>query len=143
MEEPPEGFLSAAHLLAPAPTTATTAASLLSPPAPPASHLEDAPRPAEGVLESMVSAAGYEATNAKTKTNKREKMSHLWVFFDFGTKDYTKTSKEVFCIVCKDKNVKVSINGRLDAMATHLAKRVRARAQRGQGGGGARRRGDP
>ena len=69
-------------------------------------------------MASMVSAAGEEATNAKTNANKREKMSHLWVYFDVGTKDYTKTSKEVFCIFCKAKNVKVPINGRLDAMAT-------------------------
>jgi len=71
----------------------------------------------------MVSAASEKATNVKTKTNKREKRSHLWVKFDVGTKDYTKTSKEVLCILYKAKNVKVPINGRLDAMATHLAKR--------------------
>jgi len=80
MEEPPEGFPSATHPLPPAPTTAPTAASLLYPTVPPAPHLAAAPLPAEGVMASMVSAAGEEATNAKTNTNKKEKMSHLWVY---------------------------------------------------------------
>jgi len=82
-----------------------------------------APRPAQSVLAIIVSAAGEEATDAKIKTNKREKMIHLSVYFDVGPKDYTKTSKGVFCFFRKVKNVKVPIYGRLDAMATHLAKR--------------------
>jgi len=82
MEEPPEGFPSVTHPLLPAPTTATTAAALLSPPVPPAPHLAAAPRLAEGVMASMASAASEEVTNGQAKTNKRETMSHLWVYFE-------------------------------------------------------------
>jgi len=143
MEEPPEGFPSVTNPHLPAPNTATTAAALLSLPVPPAPHLAAAPRPAEGVMASMASAASEEATNGQAKTNKRETMSHLWVYFKLRLQGLHQDIQGGVLHLLQGQE-RQGADQRAPGRHGHPSRQdMRARARGGQGGGGARRREDP